>query len=586
MLSCFECKRRKLKCGRELPVCERCISMGSPELCRYDPRYLTGTDMEVSAPACQVTSWPLSASITEENSTLPTLSNFDESLIGDHIQSSSWLPFQLNLDQDSSPTEAFDGNTIVSSHAAHMSQFSSTESTPPNGRFWGPSSPISILSAFPDLYSFMRQAVDGHHILGSPQLAAFTPDYEQPPPYYPSDGMVQAMKRHLPGEERCRRLSKLYFDHFSSLHAVFHVPTFWENYQRYWDGTHHAPDWFNAILLAILSCVRCLFVETPLSFDGASSTARNEAIEWLRVVDTWQRHKASDTPTLETFQLRCLVLLAKIINDIDGGDHYSASQALLAEAVSHGLHRDRKYFGQDESVYKRELRRKLWATVAELEIAACMKRGVVSMASSLFTDIGQPSNYDDSDYDTSTTTEPQNKPDGQLSDSSFARLAHSIRLLRCKVNNLVNGDAQCKGIDDAELASLRLVVSKALQGLPDWSSSASEARRKQAILSRAVLELYLHELLLFLHLPFSLDTDETVSPNVDTEFRRFICVRSAGSIIKIHELLVEKGLSLMGLGRFHLLRAGLALCLLEGGTLKRGRFPFSDILVHLVLTTL
>lgn len=38
VLSCLECKRRKLKCDRQLPVCSRCSEIGHPEQCKYDER--------------------------------------------------------------------------------------------------------------------------------------------------------------------------------------------------------------------------------------------------------------------------------------------------------------------------------------------------------------------------------------------------------------------------------------------------------------------------------------------------------------------------------------------------------------------
>jgi hypothetical protein len=34
-LSCYECRRRKLKCDREEPSCSRCRKAGQPELCSY-----------------------------------------------------------------------------------------------------------------------------------------------------------------------------------------------------------------------------------------------------------------------------------------------------------------------------------------------------------------------------------------------------------------------------------------------------------------------------------------------------------------------------------------------------------------------
>lgn len=39
-LSCYDCRRRKLRCDRELPSCARCIKAGHADTCSYDERSL------------------------------------------------------------------------------------------------------------------------------------------------------------------------------------------------------------------------------------------------------------------------------------------------------------------------------------------------------------------------------------------------------------------------------------------------------------------------------------------------------------------------------------------------------------------
>ncbi|KAF2184936.1 hypothetical protein K469DRAFT_666334 [Zopfia rhizophila CBS 207.26] len=519
VLSCFECKRRKLKCGRETPVCSRCINVGNPELCKYDPRFSMGTDTDVAGLACSNQAWSPNNSMSQLPTT--TFDNFDASLIGDNCQPSSWLPFQLDLDLESSSSKVLDSESLIDSLKSQMQQQPVTDQRKSlNGRFRGPSHSTSIIASFQDLSRFMKQTVEDHHILGAPQWATYTPSAEQPLPSYSKDEVEQVIKHLLPAEERCRRLSKSYFDHFTGIYALFHVPSFWQEYQNYWDGTHNDPVRFNAMLLAVMSCSRCLFADDPLSFDGDSSTARNEAVEWLHAVEAWQGYRPAKSTTIEVFQVRCLVLFSKTLNDIDREDHYTASQTLLADAISNGLHRDWKLLGVDESVYERELRRKVWSAVAEQDIAACIERGVPSMVSNLFADIGQPKGYNDCDYYSSTEFEPSDQPDSQLTDSSFAKIAHSIRPLRYKINDFVNNPQKHRSLDQPHLVALRVQISEALDGMPNWSDPAPDvAGRNQGLVYRAVLELYLHELLLLLHLPFALTKDTAISSAVDTDFQ-------------------------------------------------------------------
>lgn len=49
-LSCFHCRRRKLRCNREYPSCSRCQTAGHADSCRYDERTIPSRHAEPSAP--------------------------------------------------------------------------------------------------------------------------------------------------------------------------------------------------------------------------------------------------------------------------------------------------------------------------------------------------------------------------------------------------------------------------------------------------------------------------------------------------------------------------------------------------------
>jgi hypothetical protein len=540
----------------------------------------TETEMDTAGLASVSRSWsPNNSSVSQLPTPSLALGNLDVSLIGDNCQPSPWLPFQLDLDPESSPSEVLDSESFISSI---KSQPITNQKKILSCQFRGPSNPTSIVTSVQELCNFMKQAVEDHHILGAPQWATYRPNREQPLPFYSSDGVEQVMKRLLPTKERCRHLTKSYFDHFTGIRAPFHVPSFWHEYHSYWDNTHTDSVRFNAVLLAIISCSRCLFVDDPLSFDGDSSTARKEAAQWLHAVEEWKGYREAKSTTIEAFQIRCVVLLSKTLNDIDRENHYTDSQTLLADAISNGIHRDWKQLGVNESVYERQLRCKVWSTVTELDIAACMERGVPSMVSNLYADIEDPKGYNDGDYNSTTTFEPIDQPDDQLTDGSFAKIASKIRPLRYEVNDLVNNPQKHKSFSQDQLIGLRVRISNALDDIPKWLDPVlGLAGHNQGLVYRAVLELYLHELLVLLHLPFAISRDTPTNfPAVDTDFQRFICARSASTIIKIHELLMSEGFSPAALGKANLLRAGLCLCLLEGGSLNYGKFLLGQIIVN------
>lgn len=147
-------------------------------------------------------------------------------------------------------------------------------------------------------------------------------------------------------------------------------------------------------------------MEDPLSFDGDSSSARNQAIEWVHAVEIWQNHRTADALTMESFQIRCLVLLSRKVNEINSKQNYTVSQTLLPDTISCGLHRASETLSTKESIFDKELHRKMWSAVAELELFNCMDQGFSSMVSNLRADIGQPSNINKSELNETSEEAP------------------------------------------------------------------------------------------------------------------------------------------------------------------------------------
>lgn len=604
VLACFECKRRKLKCGRETPICRRCIAAGSPHACQYDSRFTMTADIDLNDHSCLEASWSpvdsageLSSTTTTTTTTTTTnstadLRNLDPTLIADDYDQDAWSLFPIQLDHlADSPSNILQNNTCIDAaklDMRHHQQHTMPNPLPPpppspaaaasaavNVQFRGPSHPSSIIGLFPNLRNFMKEIVQRHPVLGSAQWTTTAlPPAEQAMPVYAEADMLQSMRRLLPDENRCHGLVELYFTHFAGIYTVFHIPSFWRECKSFWRGTHENPSRFVAMLLALIACSRCLFSEDKLSLSGDSSTARIEAAHWLHAAESWHSHQAGKSAALESISLGCLIQHAKFLNDMDQDSHFTQSQRLLADAISSGIHRDWKVLGEDESIYDQELRQKVWFAVTELEIAACMERGLPSVVPTLFSDMPPPKNCNDCDYNQTTNTEPTDRPDGELTDGSFVRMAQSIKPLRYKIGNLVNDPQAHKALDHTQLAQLRIQVTEMLERVAAWLPlvSGGKEQHTQRVMYRSLLQVYLHELLLLLHLPFALPKNiKVTSSSIDTDYQRFICTRSASAIIKIHDDMRMQGLSPNASGKVHLLRAGLCLCLLEGDILYPGK---------------
>jgi hypothetical protein len=516
--------------------------------------------------------WSANSSTTQLSTA--AFDSIDLSIIPEDFTSGPWLPFQLpGIDSEGYGSDVVDSDSLLGSLESSNKRYSlSDPGTSSSGQFRGSSHSTNILASAPDLCTFMKQAVEEHHILGSPQWATIPPTTEIPLPFYSKQEINQVIGRLMPSEQRCRTLLGAYFNHLGGIYAVVHVPSFWIEYQDFQDGTHGDAVRFKATLLAMMSCARCLHVEDPLSFDGDSSTARNETLAWVHAVESWLEYRRGEGSSIENFQIRCLVLISGILNDIGRDGFYTASQTLLADAISNGLHRDWKALGVDEPLYERELRRKIWTVVLELDIFACTERGVPSMASGLFSDLGPPKNYNDLDYDSGTLVEPSEKPDNQLTDRTYAKIADSIRAVRYEVLDLVNNPQKVGSLHQQRLIALRAQVTEALDRLPEWPDVVKDGNQHPCTISRAALELNLHEAILLLQIPLAIGKEADSCSALDTEFQQFICVRSASTILKVYELVIQRGCSVMALGTPSIIRAGLCLCLMDGDAGNRPNY--------------
>ena len=555
----------------------RCTEGGYPEHCRYDDRLTGGEedvpDMRSDSPVF------LPSPIAEVNANL--------AVTNDSVSNASDLPMppgeelaHMNTNFGYAPSQ---GGTIpitlaTTNHTRSVgSEPMPVEATPGrpliqgvsfNTQFHGMSHSVNMVSYFDGLRAFLKKTASDHPVLGAHRWAIETISKNHQSSREPIEEPEVALKRLLPPEPICRPYMQKYFKHFEGMFRIIHSPSFWRRYEAFWTGNSDKGSSFLALLLAAMSCARCLYVENPISFDGDSSSARTEAVQWVHAVETWHDQQSQKHTTLDVFQIKCLLLLSKKLNAIKIKRHYTLSQTLLASAISIGLHRSPSSLGIRATFYEKEMRRRLWATIAELDSTESLERGVPSLIAHLHSDIEPPGNLREDDFDESTTEEPAAQDDTTFTMSSFARYAHSLRPMHQTINEIVNQPDKHRSLCTTELNSYHEQIFTRLVDLRSWPNGTSATDFGDPnVLGAACLQLHLHKLLVMLHLPFALGK----SPTVTSSHSRFVCRGSAKSIINIYSRLSEKGFSQLCLTRNDLVRATLCLCLLESLTFEDGK---------------
>lgn len=360
----------------------------------------------------------------------------------------------------------------------------------------------------------------------------------------------------LPQRKIVDQLVQIYVDNFETTHRILHLPSFWEEYTRLWTLPHEARPEFVALVLLMIATTNCIKDKSPSMFRGDSSVERETAIMWIRSCDSWLRSQSQKHTTLSIYQLHCLSFMAKQMNSVKRKRTWMSAGNLMRLAMSAGLHRDAqivnlrhaRHLGHKKvSLFEQEMRRRIWTTISELELQAAQERGMPAMTRDLVEDCGHPLNIDDEEFNQASEKLPESKPLSHFSRSSYLHLSRSSWPLRIELTSLINGPNSQMPYEDVILYDKRIM--QALDAIPHWNDPAS-------MVSRILLQIQLQQLLLFLHRPFA--RDELWGTRYD--YSAIVHLRSAMTIIDLHDQLSSIGNSYLCLFRNDTLGAALSIC--------------------------
>lgn len=359
----------------------------------------------------------------------------------------------------------------------------------------------------------------------------------------------------LPQKEIADQLVQIYVDSLESTYQVLHLPSFWEEYTKFWNTPQEGRPAFAAILLLVLASTYCIKERDAATFRGDSSGGRETATSWIRSCDSWLQSQSQKHTTMAIFQIHCLSFIAKQINSLKRKRTWTSAGNLMRLAISSGLHRDAHIVNLRQSrpsckrvsVFDQEMRRRIWATISELELQAASDRGMPATLRDLVEDCGPPSNLDDEEFDPSAVQLPEPGPISKFTTSSFQVLSRSSWVLRLELVSVINGPHPQMAYE--VVLHYDKKIMQHLDEIPHWSDKAS-------LVSRVLLQLQLQILLLLLHRPYA--RKEARSSRY--EYSAIMHLRSAISILNLHHQLTSIGNKFLCLFRNDILRAALSIC--------------------------
>ncbi|KAE8415395.1 hypothetical protein BDV36DRAFT_285413 [Aspergillus pseudocaelatus] len=329
------------------------------------------------------------------------------------------------------------------------------------------------------------------------------------------------LEEMLPHRRVADELVNLYLSTFETTYRILHVPTFLKQYETYWAGTETTDMAFIAKLLAVMAASSCFF--SPTTRLNEKDTLHSAAGGWIMAVQSWiSSINVSSTIDFNMLQIQCILILARQADATDGDVVWISSGSLIRSAMMIGLHRNPARFPKMTRFWA-EMRRRLWATILELDLQSALDGGMPPSIDLDEYDCDPPSNYEDEDLTEDLTEDVIPKDAAMITRSSFQVLLLRSLPLRVRVAKLVNSLKFALSYDEALRLSEQLVQYRdnVLALFPDNASTSISTESLQ--FTRSFLVFIMVRFLLVLHRPFSLSVQ--LSPKFS--YSRKICLESS-----------------------------------------------------------
>ncbi|KAI1039025.1 hypothetical protein LB503_007830 [Fusarium chuoi] len=220
-----------------------------------------------------------------------------------------------------------------------------------------------------------------------------------------------------------------YIDRFETTHRILHIPTFVTKYNSHWTDQSSTPVSFLVqMLLVTASAVSC---HPDVCIDMFShKTNHDHVIRWVEATESWVSSHSNHPPrSWDTLATHSLLLIAKRANFLREGSFWTSTGTLVRWAMAAGYHREVIPVARI-SPFDREMRRRLWITIVELDLQASIERGMLPSVRIGHFNIKPPLNVDDERLNKSMQGPLAGTPITELTNTSFQALLYGSRFSR------------------------------------------------------------------------------------------------------------------------------------------------------------
>ena len=382
VISCFQCRRKKLKCSRTLP-CQQCLKIGKADTCSFQ----AGQEPETNVPGSVE---PPEKRSRAESNDLPR-----ENRHVDHA-AAAWAPTV------SSPSTRQTGmglieqlqqrvtnlENVVRLSRSNIRQNGIDDADPETSlsyRAPAPSRPRQSMQSdvFPNAAAFLKSwlapSSNGESRTGTVatdlrQLHESVKLLHKRPLISHGRQDESQILRLIPSQAACRTLTEIYFDNLEHCFRILHRPTFDRQLDAFFSANlpenpqhilsdnsqHFLPQLTGVLAISSILGVQKECIDVGQAFAGELIYTSVEFIQ-----DHLNKLNSKDLHTIPAIQTRMILLLLRWMRLDRMSDLWELSGLILRQALIMGLDAESKESTSTRPVLEAEVRRRLWMTICE-----------------------------------------------------------------------------------------------------------------------------------------------------------------------------------------------------------------------------
>ncbi|KAJ5161077.1 hypothetical protein N7492_006469 [Penicillium capsulatum] len=563
-MACAQCRSRKLRCDREYPTCSRCLKSRNPTKCTYEdgflwqqpatvaptiaadrgsstiskpdqavirsppdsgvgappsrPDELVSNIVPAPGPACTADGPPHRGRHKERGFLETVLGapkagvNQEPYVNTDLLQRPKRVanqPGEFASRPDVSDDEE-EPDDLSPSHQLDVAPRMMMRGRETKTRFGGSGINAHLVAEFRDIRAFAEDIR-----LTNPILSRVRPDLErvtkglwklqplnQPIPMPTVGSLIDLLPTRAVADE----LVGLYLTYVESTHRILHVPSFLRAVDEFWATLDPADvsETFLLQLLLVLAIAWNLADVSALQKRSPTPLKCYSGVEWVLHAEKLIDYTRVKRPEITSLRLHILLLTAKNCHGMSRSQAWLATGQLVKSAMMAGYHHDPNKYAQI-CVFSKEMRRRVWMTIVELDLQVATDRGMPPSVQSSDFDTLPALNVNDDEIHESMQDVPANRPASSITDCSFATALARSLALRLKVCQLMHSPRiSCRY---EEIQRLDWELTRELSRIPAWTGAdPSDIVMQQKItLWKAMMETKLAQGLLSIHTPFAIE---------------------------------------------------------------------------------